>query len=163
MNNQKGFTLIELVAVIVLLGVLAVTALPRFIDLRGDARAGILDSLVGSMQSAAVQVYAKSLMQDSLAEDATVTDNGDLIGTRFGYPQANALDAAHDDISDLVDIQGDDNLRFQAVAGGDDDRWVGYDADGDLDVDDDGCYAQYSNSGGVGALPEIMVVDSTGC
>ena len=37
-NAQQGFTLIELVAVIVLLGVLAVTALPRFMDLRGDAR-----------------------------------------------------------------------------------------------------------------------------
>lgn len=161
MNNQKGFTLIELVAVIVLLGVLAVTALPRFIDLRGDARAGILDSLVGSMQSATVQVYAKSLMQDSLAQDSTVNDGGDLIGTRFGYPQANALDAAHDDISDLVDIQGDVNLRFQDDGG--EVRSVGYDADGDLDVTDDGCYAEYNNSGAAGDLPLIRVVDATLC
>lgn len=161
MNKQSGFTLIELVAVIVLLGVLAVTALPRFIDLRGDAREGILNSLVGSMQSAAVQVYAKSLMQDSLAEDGTVNDNGDLIGTRFGYPQANALDAAHDDISDLVDIQGDDNLRFEDDGG--EFRSVGYDVDGDLDVTDDGCYAQYNNSVAAGDLPLIEVVDATLC
>ena len=44
MNKQNGFTLVELVAVIVLLGILAVAALPRFIDLRGDARTGTLEA-----------------------------------------------------------------------------------------------------------------------
>lgn len=160
MNKQSGFTLIELVAVIVLLGVLAVTALPRFIDLRGDARAGILDSLVGSMQSAAVQVYAKALMQDSLAQNDTVNDNGNTIGTRFGYPRANGLNGDQD-ISNLVDIQGDPSLVFQA--GGNNNRRVGYDADGDGNVTDDGCYAQYTNSTAVGTLPTIVVVSTANC
>ena len=90
-NAQQGFTLIELVAVIVLLGVLAVTALPRFMDLRGDARQAVMESMQGSLQGAATQVYAKALIQDSLARTDTVDDNGTLIDTRFGYPMANSV------------------------------------------------------------------------
>ena len=158
MKNQSGFTLIELVAVIVLLGVLAVTALPRFIDLRGDARRGVLESVAASMQSAAVQVYAKALMQDSLAAADTVNDNGDTIETRFGYPQANAADAANDDIDDLVDISGDESLIFQD--GGGAVRRVGYDADGDGRVTDDNCFIIYNDSDGIGELPVIDILDA---
>jgi MSHA pilin protein MshA len=42
MNKQAGFTLIELVIVIVILGILAATAIPKFIDIQGDARASSL-------------------------------------------------------------------------------------------------------------------------
>lgn len=38
MNKQSGFTLIELVIVIIILGILSVTAIPKFLDLQGDAR-----------------------------------------------------------------------------------------------------------------------------
>ena len=161
MKNQSGFTLIELVAVIVLLGVLAVTALPRFIDLRGDARQGVLESVAASLQSAAVQVYAKALMQDSLANTDTVSDNGVLIDTRLGYPRANSV--GNEDISDLVDISGDDSLVFQP--GGGAVRRVGYDADGDGNVTDDGCFIIYNNATAVGTLPEITIADANlaGC
>jgi len=52
LNKQLGFTLIELVVVIVILGVLAATAAPKFIDLSSDARIATLESLEGSMRSA---------------------------------------------------------------------------------------------------------------
>jgi MSHA pilin protein MshA len=156
MNKQSGFTLIELVAVIVLLGVLAVTALPRFIDLRGDARLGVLESVAASMRSASVQVYAKALMQDSLASTDTVNDNGELIDTRFGYPRANSV--GNEDISNLISIDGDDSLKFQD--GGGAVRRVGYDADDDGNVTDDNCYIIYNNSIAVGDLPEIDILDA---
>ncbi len=156
MNKQSGFTLIELVAVIVLLGVLAVTALPRFIDLRGDARLGVLESVAASMRSASVQVYAKALMQDSLASTDTVNDNGELIDTRFGYPRANSV--GNEDISNLISIDGDDSLIFQD--GGGAVRRVGYDADDDGNVTDDNCYIIYNNSIAVGDLPEIDILDA---
>ncbi|MBA5764340.1 type II secretion system protein [Vibrio sp. 404] len=58
MNNKpSGFTLIELVIVIVVLGILAVTAMPRLINLQSDARIAALNGLKGGMQSAADMVY----------------------------------------------------------------------------------------------------------
>ncbi len=163
MNKQNGFTLVELVAVIVLLGILAVAALPRFIDLRGDARTGTLEGIVGSTRSAAVQVYAKSLIQNKIVAGQTVVDGPLTIATEFGYPAANDVTAAND-IGDLVSVDGDTSVIWMASdAGAGSARLVGYDDDGDADVADDNCYVTYTESAVVGTLPTIVITDNTGC
>jgi MSHA pilin protein MshA len=57
-QNQRGFTLIELVMVIVILGVLAAVALPRFVDLSGDAKTAAIKGAAGALSSYSAINYA---------------------------------------------------------------------------------------------------------
>lgn len=76
MQKQQGFTLIELVVVIVILGILAVAVAPKFIDLSDEAETAALDGVVGAINSASAINYAGAKAGDAAAStfaDATDT------------------------------------------------------------------------------------------
>jgi prepilin-type N-terminal cleavage/methylation domain-containing protein len=68
---QRGFTLIELVMVIVILGVLAAVAIPKFVDLKSDAQAAALQGVVGGINSASAVNYAAKSANSAKGQTTT--------------------------------------------------------------------------------------------
>jgi len=86
-KKSKGFTLIELIIVIIILGILAVTVAPKFIDVSGDARGVVMEGVVASIESANTLVHAKAL----ITGDDSITVDGETITIANGYPEIASL------------------------------------------------------------------------
>lgn len=106
MKKQSGFTLIELVMVIVILGILSAVALPRFVNLGSDARAAAMKAVEGSMRSTNAMIYAKASVNNQLIANGSLTAamiTGGPVTTRFGF----ALNV--NEIKKAMDLSGDFN------------------------------------------------------
>jgi MSHA pilin protein MshA len=88
-KQQSGFTLIELVVVITILGILAAFAIPRFAGLESSARAAVVEGLAGSVRAAAALAHSVSLVQGKGAADS-VTLEGEVVTMEEYYPTADA-------------------------------------------------------------------------
>lgn len=114
-GNAKGFTLIELVIVIVILGILAAVAVPKFVNLQTDAKKAAVKGLGGAVKAATNITRAKWLVNDN-GSATTVTIDGETIDVYTasdnlsGYPKATAAG-----IGNALDYDTD---KYEATANG---------------------------------------------
>lgn len=154
-NTQQGFTLIELVVVIVILGILAATAAPKFIDLTGDAKASTIQAVRGSVESATTMVHAKAL----IAGDSAVTggidldgDDTDEVALRYSWPTSDTTTW-----DEIIDINAED---FTAIANTASIVWY-HTQDTALTIGqarNTNCYVEYTESADSNTRPAIVVV-----
>ncbi|MFM5587769.1 prepilin-type N-terminal cleavage/methylation domain-containing protein [Aeromonas rivipollensis] len=90
MKKQSGFTLIELVIVIIILGILAVTAAPKFLNLQNDAKEAAAQGVQAAVSSSAQLVYSKSALEgiERAPSGAVSSSDGTNIDVVYGYPAA---------------------------------------------------------------------------
>ena len=176
MKRQSGFTLIELVVVIVILGILAATAAPKFMNLQGDARISALNGLKGAVKSAVSMTYSKAILKGieksetgkvcatgSDLNGATCTDQIDIV---YGRPDASA-----DGLIKSLDIDSkavaanatanDTSVEWNYFVSGDGKSIVIFSSSGGLAPKDQttsaGCNLVYTKSGGETEAPKVDV------
>ncbi|EKO3845560.1 type II secretion system protein [Vibrio harveyi] len=130
LKNNNGFTLIELVVVIVILGILAVVAAPKFLNLQEDARDSALAGLAGSIDGAAGIVYGKAAIEGKESLDAEQTVSEDTvpggIKTLYGYPRA-----IMEDLKKVIDgLDEDDGFIKKDIGIGATPSWIKLGFDG---------------------------------
>jgi len=102
MKRNAGFTLIELVIVIIVLGILAATAVPKFVNLQDDAKEAAMKGVESALHSAANVVYAKSAIDGiESSTSGSITTSGGDVDVAFGYPDGTA-----DGILAAVELSG---------------------------------------------------------
>ena len=171
MRNQKGFTLIELIIVIVVLGILAVTAAPQFINFSGDARESAVKGLRGNIQGAYQTVYARAAVDgdlDGTTETPVLVNN---IETAAGYPVgvkgASGNEAITTDGIIKAATLSDDDWDWGVSQTSATDTIViapqGYSVDDNAPTGDNiNCYVTYKQTNSPNTPPSVTTV-LTGC
>ena len=115
MKRQQGFTLIELVVVIIILGILAVTAAPKFINLQSDARKSTVEGVKAALQGANTLIYSKAALagkEKATGQTVTIATGVDVT-TDYGY-----LNSATDSAAVKANLEKALDMKFDSLTTG---------------------------------------------
>jgi MSHA pilin protein MshA len=166
---NSGFTLIELVITIVVLGVLSATAVPRFIDLKEDAKKETVENFHGSLKSTVRLLHMKAQIDNILGDNVTIaTDYGDYQFYR-GYPETKSeATTPHAYFIetfmelgvplDVTIVSGNRTATYAEITVYEDNDFsrIGY---GTGDLSKDFCYAEYHHTD----KTQLFSLETTGC
>ncbi|HEY9121005.1 MAG TPA: type II secretion system protein [Marinobacter sp.] len=145
-RKEKGFTLIELVMVIVILGILAAFALPRFADLGGDAREASIQGARGAVKSASAIAHSAWLAQGGAGSGSVTLEGATIEMSAAGYPDADP--ATDDGIIEAAQLDANDYTLDNTTTAG------------SLEVTLGACSFTYTEADGA---VTALTVPATGC
>ncbi|ABV89072.1 MSHA pilin protein MshA [Shewanella pealeana ATCC 700345] len=170
MQKQNGFTLIELVVVIIILGILAVTAAPKFINLQSDARASALQGVKGAIQGANGLVFAKTALAGDEKKDkddwtvGNITSGVDIGTEAYAQPQFGYLQATEVEFNNAIDADFGTatNSEWKVAAGTAAGTLIITQNGAPAPADGKSCQLVYTEAEDANTVPTYEITD-TGC
>lgn len=115
-SKNRGFTLIELVIAIIILGTLSATAIPKFINLKTDSKVATLETVQGAMESALQLVYSRAVIKGQSSGDGSIDING-VVPLYNAYPAVDGTDSVielNEQVKAWLDIDSVDAATAKA-------------------------------------------------